>query len=632
MRNAQCSSLQRTAAEICCIPLLFMHMAREKAMFSEYLKTFPLEEKIHLPYHPFPVPEGFLALPESEKQAIRRMHACYREQPYPMRTCTDFLAFVRTGSRKKDEDPYFLRRNKLCAATLAALIGEDCLDEVIDGIWCICEETTWVISAHNVNPIPGAPKASEYPLPDVNLPYIDLFSAQTGMILALVQELLGPRLMAVSPVIPARIRQEIWRRILAPFMEHDEFWWMGIRRKDLCNWTPWILSNIMMAAALQMEEREKLSGLMVRSCEMLDRYLEVVPEDGGCDEGAGYWNMAGGALLDCLQFFEEITEGAMQLWDQEKIRNIMEFPAKAYLGNGWFMNFADCDARPKLSGERLQFAGEKLGIPALIALGSEMRDGMDFEDVPHFSRALRDLFHPKQRMEQAFVPEGNVWLPNLGVAIYREGPFALCVKGGHNGENHNHNDVGSFILYCDGQPEIVDAGNMTYTAKTFSEERYTLFNTRSAYHNVPMIGDSEQLPGAEHGCEMQVGDRVTISYAGAYGLSGLHACIRKIFPSERAIRMSDTVECELACPVTFVFMLRNKPEIRGSQVFCGSIRMEFLGYNDIEAEEIPVTDPRMAKSFEGSLWRLLVRTGARKTHTLLTTITRKTKREETMYV
>ena len=51
-----------------------------------------------------------------------------------------------------------------------------------------------MISAHNVNPIPGAQPPAKYPLPDIRKPYIDLFCAQTGMILSLALSLLGKEL------------------------------------------------------------------------------------------------------------------------------------------------------------------------------------------------------------------------------------------------------------------------------------------------------------------------------------------------------------------------------------------------------------------------------------------------------
>ena len=285
-------------------------------MFAEFLNAHPMETLLAGAPDPG-IPsaadrEAWEQLPESLREELRALVRAYAGRPYPMRTASGFLAFVRSGSRTADEAPYFQRRRKLCAAVLGCCLDPDApLDDVIDGVWCVCEETSWVISAHNVNPVPGAPKAAEYPLPDPERPYIDLFSAQTAMILSLTARLLGGRLDQVSPLLCRRIRREISARVLRPFMETDDFWWMGVRRRDLNNWTPWILSNVMLSACLASMERGELAALLDRACRMLDRWLAVMPGDGGCDEGAGYWNMAGGSLLDCLELLERVTEGRM---------------------------------------------------------------------------------------------------------------------------------------------------------------------------------------------------------------------------------------------------------------------------------------------------------------------------------
>ena len=57
----------------------------------------------------------------------------------------------------------------------------------------------------------------------------------------------------------------------------------------------------------------------------------------------------------------------------------------------------------------------------------------------------------------------------------------LAAKGGHNGESHNHNDVGNYIIYVNGDAAICDAGVETYSRKTFSEERYTIWAMQSRY-------------------------------------------------------------------------------------------------------------------------------------------------------
>lgn len=584
-------------------------------MFAEFLNRHPMDGLLaERPQWGVPAAADRAAW-DSLSPALRReaeaLIDSYRELPYPPRSATGFLAFVRSGSRKADEDPYFLRRRKLCAAVLACCLFPDApLDDVIDGLWCICEETSWVISAHNVNPIPGAPGAADYPLPDPDKPYIDLFAAQTAMILSLTGYLLRDRLDQVSPMLRHRIDRELSGRILTPFMENDDFWWMGFRRKDLCNWTPWILSNVMLCACLQLRDRQRLCSLLDRACRMLDRWLDVVPADGGCDEGAGYWNMAGGALLDCLQLLEAATDGQMTFWQEPKVQNILRFPLSAEIGDGWFINFADCDARPQLSGERLQYAGEKLRDPSLFALGCRHRGALSgqLSDTPHFIRLLRMLFHAPDAQPDPS-EKRDVWLPDLQVRIVRRDGLTLCCKGGHNGENHNHNDVGSFMLYADGLPEIVDAGNMVYTAKTFSSQRYTLWNVRAAYHNLPLIGDHEQQPGREFAAAdvQYLPEGMALELKGAYAReAGIRALRRRLTLTDAGCEIADSVRLDAPQPVVWVFMLRHAPAIASGQAVFGSLRMDIPAGLTWRVEEIQVEDPRMARSFPGSLWRLLL--------------------------
>ncbi len=548
---------------------------------------------------------------EESRQEIRKLAAEYAETGYPERSATGFLAFLRTGDRQADEKPYFTRRRKLCAAVLnCCAFPEAGADDVVDGIWHLCEESSWVISAHNVNPIPGAPAAADYPLPDIRKPYIDLFSAQTGMILSLTAFLLGKRLDGVSPLLRKRIREEIRRRILRPFMATDDFWWMGVRRTDLNNWTPWILSNVMVCAVLDPMPAGKLAAVLTRACEMLDRYIAVLPEDGGCDEGAGYWNMAGGALLDCLTLLETVTGGRMNLRNEEKIRSILSFPMKAELENGWFVNFADCDARPFISGERLETAGMMLENAALTALGTEMRGTIadQLNDVPHLTRVLDLIFHaPAEAPEHAAVKPADTVLPDLQLRVVRRGEWTLACKGGHNGENHNHNDVGSFILMQGGGMAVVDAGNMVYTAKTFSAERYTLWNVRAAWHNVPMIGGREQREGSEHAARnvRMTPDGMELNLEAAYDEeAGIRELKRSFALKAEGLRMADEGSLRKKQEVTWVFLLREKPALRKGRITAGRLQIRFPEELKFSAEEKPVTDARMARNWPGSLWRV----------------------------
>ncbi len=601
-------------------------------MFAEYLSAYPLRDLISArPGRPFP-PAGDRAawegLSEAKRAALCALADKYRAVEYPPLTAGQYMAFARTGDREAWERPYFLRRRKLIAALMGVCSnGNDAdLAALVDGLWLICEESAWVVSAHNGGEHAGVEPAPPRPLPDVERPCVDLFAAQTAMILSLACALTGDRLDGVSPLIKRRVAREVEARVLVPFETRDDFWWMGFIREDLCNWTPWIVSNVMLTACAWIDDLPRLCALLERGCGMLDRYLAVIPPDGGCDEGPGYWSMAGGALLDCLELLERATGGRMTFWTDGKLKNLMRFPLNAWLGGEWFVNFADCDAKPDVPGERLAYAGEMLGDPALSALGARFRGDAEgfMSDTPQLWRLLNWLFSPFEENSSPAVPPDDVWLPDLQTRVVRRGKVTLACKGGVNAGSHSHNDCGGFMLYADGEPGIVDAGNMTYTGKTFSDARYTLWNTRGMYHSVPMIGAFEQVAGPERRARdvARTDDGLALDIAGAYPPeAGVRSLARRFALSDGGVlTLTDAVMLDAPLPVTEVFLLRDRPEKRDGALLGGGIRIVPNTPLAVAIEEIPVTDPRMARSFPGSLWRATFTAEAAREHRISFTI------------
>lgn len=202
-------------------------------MFTEYLDTHDLSKLLGKPgtYEPFPRRQNRAAW-ENLSESVRRELIEWGDEAlagYPMLTASQFLAYCRTGDRQVFEKPYFARRKLLIGATFAECVLDDetHLDAVIDGLWAICEESTWVVSAHNDAKHLMTPPMHERPLPDVNNPYIDLFAAQTSATLAWVLYFMEDKLDAVTPRIARRVRNEIERRIIQPFRTHDAYWIEG---------------------------------------------------------------------------------------------------------------------------------------------------------------------------------------------------------------------------------------------------------------------------------------------------------------------------------------------------------------------------------------------------------------------
>ncbi|MBT5831860.1 MAG: heparinase, partial [Candidatus Latescibacteria bacterium] len=100
----------------------------------------------------------------------------------------------------------------------------------------------------------------------------------------------------------------------------------------------------------------------------------------------------------------------------------------------------------------------------------------------------------------------DVFLDEIEVFVARDKKgstegFFVGAKGGHNAESHNHNDIGHLVVSIDGKPILVDAGVETYTAKTFSSDRYDIWTMHSGYHTLPTINDQLQIPGRIYSAE-----------------------------------------------------------------------------------------------------------------------------------
>jgi hypothetical protein len=534
---------------------------------------------------------------------------------YPPVTATAFMAYARNGDRQISEQPYFARRSRLIGAVLAECTANDgrYLDAIIDGLWCICEESTWVLSAHNGDDHPGMRPVAERPLPDVQNPYVDLFSAQTAAALAIILYMMEDKLEAITPLIARRVRLEIHRRVLEPFRTHDDFWWMGFYRKDLNNWTPWILSNVIDCLLLSQSDHTLRAEGIARALRMLDRFLDCVPPDGGCEEGPMYWNYAGASVLDCLESLHYASEGRISFYEEPLIRAMGAFPLMAHIAGGYYLNFSDCDALPDLDGERIHRFGLRTQNPALAALGwrahqaqpSRVRRGGTQMNRVLFS-LFSDIGEPPVSDPE---PDGHFFLPDTQWYAWRREGLYAAIRGGHNGVSHNHNDLGSFMIYFQGQPHFIDAGNLTYSGKTFSAERYTLWNNRAAYHNIPLIGGMEQAAGAEYRAQTLRADEkgIALLLQDAYPEAAqVRRYRREMLVQPGAVDLIDHIDLAAPQEITWVFMLAQKPRLSRGECAIGGLILSFDPALTPAIEEIPMTDPRMSKSFPRPLWRLML--------------------------
>ena len=626
-------------------------------MFLSWLKEHRMEE------YDFSAPLLPAACERAVWQAVYDPELIKSAEQYlafewPVIKATDFMAFKSEGDRLKQENPHFLRRQALGLLVMAETLEYKgrFLPDIVNGLFAVCEETYWGLSAHWPTDTPGN-------IPDAQEPYIDLFAAETAATLAWVEYMLYDALRDFCPEIVARIEYELERRTIKPYLSHRDFWWMGYHRTGINNWNPWILSNILSVFLLAEKKRYRLEAALEKMFLEIQYFYDSYAPDGGCDEGASYWTVAGASLFEFIDQLYTATGGKINFFTDEKIRNMGRFAYHVYIGNGYFVNYADGPSRiAPTTFPVIYHFGKRIGDQRLMGLAREvLGEGIQEEKsshngalqqraeecllkskarrnvteiMPEANKSYRDIGEKLRRGLYAclyrkavlsspdFVPETECILPDLQVAVLRRGQWFVSAKGGHNDEGHNHNDVGNFSAYFDKKPVLIDVGVGVYTRKTFSPQRYEIWSMQSSWHNCPEVNGTAQCVGRQYAAgafSLRQGMTET-EFSGAYPQSaGLTGLTRRITPTEDAVVIEDAYQFkEEKNQVTEYLLTPLKAKIEdGMFVLAGGYTVEFSGDEspELTIEEMDISgDAKFINSWRtGTLYRLAFRFSAGKT-------------------
>jgi hypothetical protein len=581
-------------------------------------------------FKPFPAytdRRSWGSLPEETKGCFTEPAKKLKNYEWPVITAVSLLDFYRNGNRARHGDLYFGRRRVLLDLLLAECIegrGEY-LDDIINGVWLICEESSWVIPAHLNSNLQRRHSGEPFKeIADVEAGiYIDLFAAETGALLSWVYYFLGDAIGALSPIIKRRIEVEVERRILVPYLDRIDYQWSGLDHDEpVNNWNPWINSNVL-AAYLVFSKIFRAAGRGVRkTIRSVNRFLHFYAEDGGCDEGPAYFDKAGAALFDYIEELGQVTD-VSYLYKTSKIRNMASYIYKVYIGRNYYVNYAD--AAPMISEPAgvLNRVARKDGDDTLLGFTAYLKQNgycSSGEKAFMVYRRFSDLFNaPAEGRGPLQVPQVS-WFEGIQVLSARDRAgslegFFFSAKGGTNGESHNHNDIGNFLLYRDSVPVLVDAGVETYTKFTFNEKRYTLWTMQSCYHNTPTINGADQLPGAEHRAEnlnFESGGGVTrlsLDIAGAYpGDAGIESYRRDFtFKHGESLLVEDRYRLkEAKAPLVLNFLCHQRPRLEeGRALLSGKVRMEYGQGFEPAVEEIVLKDEKILGDWKkDTLYRL----------------------------
>ncbi len=532
---------------------------------------------------------------------------------WPPVRATHYMAFTRTGSRTDCETPHFARRNALLwlLAAECAENGGRFLDDIIDGVFAICEETSWAISAHISSFLPVQEHGD-----------MDLFALETAGLLSYVYHLLKAPLDRVSPLIRRRIWRELELRIIQPYLRRDDYWWQGFTDHKVNNWAPWCTSNVLVTFLMVCEDDAQRRAAVEKAIRTCDSFIDVYHDDGMCDEGPGYWGRAGQSLMDCLVALHEITGGDVDIFDVPLIRNMGTYIADVRLAGQYYLNFADGSAVNTCDGLGIYRYGKMVGSPRLMAEGAYILRNfaggqVNTGSAPRLFPYLR-LYEEAMACHSEPVCRKNAWFQDTQALIARQHDahgkgLVLGAKGGHNAESHNHNDIGSYVVFDDGQPILIDLGVETYSARTFNEHRYEIWTMRSDYHTLPTFGHTVQQPGQQYRARevrySEEGGVVTLSMelSAAYGPEDIGRYVRTLRFDEKASVITVHEDYVYEGEAAFHFMTFHKPEPLANGVRILSRTLTANQPATVAIEEIQVADKRLAASWPGRVFRVTIR-------------------------
>lgn len=441
---------------------------------------------------------------------VRRLAEEEWDEPLPELTDELYRSFHQTGIRLTFEVVYFERRRRLARAALSLLLAakddpwrEKFTLSVVEKFQGIFEEVAWALPAHSnwSNDDPSGREPMQ----------IDLFCAETANLMAEMLDVFG----AIIPGgLQERVRQRLTHGIFDNFMRRD-FHWMKVTH----NWNAVCHQGVVGAALSQLEDPERLAAILDRMRAGLPHFLAGYGPDGGCSEGPGYWGYGFGWFALLNEQLETRTAGELSLFaGDDHIREIARYGPRMALSGGHLVNFADGVPSGGLRPSVLAYLGERLDDPDCRAASQEaygrlLQEGVDWKaeraDVFYFLRTV--LFFPAEEISGKELPAADCFLPNLAVLVARgtdsQGRlWEFAAKGGHNGEHHNHNDCGSFLLNIGGNRVIQEIGAPEYTHDFFGVKRYEFLAARSLGHSVPLVNGWNSLPakGLPPGCSPPV--------------------------------------------------------------------------------------------------------------------------------
>ena len=538
---------------------------------------------------------------------ILRMAKDINESVIPAWDDEAYLEFSRNGVRPPGEKMINRRKNRL-----TYLVWAECIEntgEYIPAIENTLKELishrSWVLPAHDRE--------------------LDNFYGRryhVDLVASLFAQDLGQALYMLDDKLSAEVRDavvdSVYSRVFNPTRETFETgkgnnsW---IHRTD--NWNSVCLNGVTGAALFLIKDAEE-RAYYVAAAEYYSRNSILgFTDDGYCTEGLGYFNYGFSNYVLLREELHQGTNGRIDLFKDPKIRNIVMYGINFVIQNDVYPAFADCKFGTRVMPYILWYCNKNLNL-GLAKYATEPALG-EITLTPMAMRCFPNTASYTTKGDA--VSDVNMlrhYFDKAGVLISRhpetDKTVSVALKGGNNAENHNHNDLGTFVVVKGGEMLIGDAGGpYNYAGDMWTDKRYT-FKTLSSYgHPVPCLSGICQKAGKDARARViktnfsDVRDEFVLDLTSSYPVDGLHSLIRSFIydrSGQGSLTVEDYVDCE--SPQVFESVLitfgkwtlkdKNKIEIAGADenVTVTVVTPDNCGFS-VASEQLQENGPEMTR-------------------------------------
>ncbi len=452
-----------------------------------------------------------------------------------------YLEYSQVGNRSRYEKVYFTKLQAFRTLVIAECIQNDgqFINAIQQAIVSYAADRSWVLPAHDS----GNDNFKGRRIT------IDLFSSEVACELASADYMLGDRLDTATRSL---VRKEVKRRIFVPYTQMvttgtPRMWWLT----GTNNWNSVCLANVTGTAMALLEPPRERAFYVATAEKYIAYFLKGFTDDGYCSEGIGYWNYGYGCFVRLDHMLKEATNGHVDLFSHSKAKIAGLFARRMEITPGQYPAFADCTVGSRPSRKIMSYVTQRCDLTPTTWERSGYSGMRWLDEFGIFAFA----FDQQETDTDTVVSANRDWFKDAGILISRGAhttvgtPVGVALKGGHNSEHHNHNDVGSYVFCVGDVMTLVDPGAEVYTQRTFSSKRYDSDVLNSFGHPVPRVAGMLQKAGRDAAAKVlkldlaEHADQLELDLTSAYPVKSLESLRRSfLFQRDQAtLIVTDTV-------------------------------------------------------------------------------------------